>query len=1224
METKGRIILLFVIIIAFAFGVLFLMGDKIADYENEYSIDNQVLVNATSDSIVYYDSESDSYQAHIYGNGVNLETDEGDYQLYAEATDFKVEPYSFTLEWLDDREVEFNIYIKKDGEKTYLSDLTDEEFKELNFTTNMEDQFIGFYYDHKLNAVGIDAVGYDIVTKGIECIGSQKDYILSCGQQTFSYSQAVNEQNLSVLISDNNVEYSGEDLSYIDPTVTLSSYSGGGSSTCVAWDTYSSDYQVDNEPGGTNQLLVGLDEKTNGVEIWRCYVYFDTTSLSTDYDITGVEFEYNVNYIDDAYSSSTCDNYEAHKMDEDDCDDWTPNDQDEMECMYDAIDDGSEYADDSSVDEDWNTFDFDSGANSQLESDVASGHNFFVGLMGFSSVENADEDCYMEVWNDDRVVENPKLVVQYTVDNTAPVTTATATADGDPYSYNTWSWYNVINTLSCSDDDSGCDYTKYCNVGSCIPSSTYSSPVTISSEGTTYFRYRSWDNMGNEESIKQQKIKIDKTDPVTVASGVGATSGNVYLFNGETSAEAINITLTMSDYPSGMNFMKYCIDTDNTCTPDIYNNIPDGGSAVTFEDNLEGTSYVRYLSRDNAGRETDVENKTILINTHDNITLNAPEDNSLLDDTPLEFNVSYFALNDEYNFTNITINLWDGNDTLYNQTTKVVTGSDNSTLINVTIIDVDEYTWNAEACKTNSTGSVFCEFAENNRSFSWGFDASNTTYNPTAYETDTQQFNVSIDISFEVLSSLPTLIYDNSSYTGSGICTATGETEAGVTTSTCNLTATIDIPLVTSGDAQNKSFYWDITLIDSLGASLDLTTDPEEQEISKIIIGEKGGIYDGDDFLAIYSYWENDSSSLSTDLELSIPLYLGSGSVTRDLLYTSPSPSDAYNFSVASDQNSLEFKTGDGVIEYSSSSENTNVRYYYLTESSLSNQTTLISLYNLPAVDTTNFIVKGYYADYEAIGNAIVHVNRFYTGEGTEKEVQQIRLDYTGEGVGYFIEGEVEYSFTITKNGSLIDSISRAPVVCELDSSGNCILEFIVGIDTGNAFSDFEGMEGVEYSINYDEENSLVSFIYIDTLGTANYGKLEIWKRNSNGADSLLNSSILYSSAGTIALPLDNELEGNFYAKAFISRSPAEVVTIFNIILEGFTQALGKTGLLWTFFILLALGVLGLSLGNPATAVIMLVAGYIFLFLLGIGGISILSIIIIITLGIIISWLIRS
>jgi len=117
---------------------------------------------------------------------------------------------------------------------------------------------------------------------------------------------------------------------------------------------------------------------------------------------------------------------------------------------------------------------------------------------------------------------NSTTVTNVTIDTTPPTTTATAVKDdGSSYTFGTWTNSSYINvTLSCS-DSVGCDTIQYCTDtdNTCNPNITYSSPVQITTEGTSYIRFRSNDTAGNLETTKSETIKIDTILPaITINS----------------------------------------------------------------------------------------------------------------------------------------------------------------------------------------------------------------------------------------------------------------------------------------------------------------------------------------------------------------------------------------------------------------------------------------------------------------------------------------------------------------------------------------------------------------------------------------------------------------------------------------------------------------------------------------------------------------------------------
>jgi hypothetical protein len=89
-----------------------------------------------------------------------------------------------------------------------------------------------------------------------------------------------------------------------------------------------------------------------------------------------------------------------------------------------------------------------------------------------------------------------------------------------------WFTSDVLVTLFATDDVSGVDQTEYSLDNSTWV--TYTSPFTVSDEGTTILYVRSTDNVGNVESTAARTIEMDKTPPEADAGddqtvNVGAT-----------------------------------------------------------------------------------------------------------------------------------------------------------------------------------------------------------------------------------------------------------------------------------------------------------------------------------------------------------------------------------------------------------------------------------------------------------------------------------------------------------------------------------------------------------------------------------------------------------------------------------------------------------------------------------------------------------------------------
>ncbi len=135
----------------------------------------------------------------------------------------------------------------------------------------------------------------------------------------------------------------------------------------------------------------------------------------------------------------------------------------------------------------------------------------------------------------------------FNYDATAPVTSATGVkADGSSYTFGVQASTAYVNvTLSCADTGgSGCSVTQYCTdtANTCTPTTTYSAPVQITYQGTSYIRYYSNDSLNNIESTASQTIILN-TPPalsnivLSSTSGLNLTSDNLTVSFTATDAE---------------------------------------------------------------------------------------------------------------------------------------------------------------------------------------------------------------------------------------------------------------------------------------------------------------------------------------------------------------------------------------------------------------------------------------------------------------------------------------------------------------------------------------------------------------------------------------------------------------------------------------------------------------------------------------------------------------
>ena len=163
-------------------------------------------------------------------------------------------------------------------------------------------------------------------------------------------------------------------------------------------------------------------------------------------------------------------------------------------------------------------------------------------------------------------------------------------------------------TFGISDDKSGVKsesvqisdgsntYTPTCSDGSC--SYTFTSALD---DGSYTFTISASDNVGNSASAKIENYVIDTVKPDTTDDAPTGWQNS-----------DVTITLTPSDPEpsSGLEWTKYCTDTNNTCDPASgIDYDPDSKPQIS----AQGITYFRYASKDKAGNIQDTVSREIKI-----------------------------------------------------------------------------------------------------------------------------------------------------------------------------------------------------------------------------------------------------------------------------------------------------------------------------------------------------------------------------------------------------------------------------------------------------------------------------------------------------------------------------------------------------------------------------------------------------------------------------------
>jgi hypothetical protein len=315
-----------------------------------------------------------------------------------------------------------------------------------------------------------------------------------------------------------------------------------------------------------------------------------------------------------------------------------------------------------------------------------------------------------------------------------------------------------------------------------------------------------------------------------------------------------------------------------------------------------------------------------------------------------------------------------------------------------------------------------------------GFNLESFNYSSSAFETANERFtlNVSYDVNYYTSSSA-TLIYDGTSYSA-------GKTSSG---NNSFFSVNIDIPTVTS--AQNKSFYWNVSLIQSGGTRETYYTDIFNQTVNPIFLTLCNAT-NNVRYINFTFRDESNNNAMSAATDLSTwTYYLGNGTKTKELIFTNTTANPSYAFCFTPKDRSLNV-----VLEYYQYSANSFPQRQYYISGTLTNTTTNQVLYLLNASQGiySTFITNNPSAN--VISGVTVKIYREISGSNVL--ISQGLTDSAGSAT-FWLNPNYEHTIIFSKIGYATQTLTVRPtqsvytVIMGGGSSNASFAQYLAGIN---------------------------------------------------------------------------------------------------------------------------------------------------------------------------------
>lgn len=406
------------------------------------------------------------------------------------------------------------------------------------------------------------------------------------------------------------------------------------------------------------------------------------------------------------------------------------------------------------------------------------------------------------------------------------------------------------------------------------------------------------------------------------------------------------------------------------------------------------------------------------------------------------------------------------------------------------------YTWNAFICDS----AAECSFMANNRTFTLGLVTDSVTYqNPIqSGALNNIEFNFSVGSGATFTSAF--LVYNGTNYS---------TTLTQINSTFYRAFSSFTTPTVTSAATKNFFLY----LTSSMGAAQTQTL---TQNVTTLLIDDCSAY---SLVLLNYTLYDEDSLSIinptlyNSTIRVDVSIFNVGGDV---LVGNFSRVYNVTNEAIVCIDNSLANSTFkmNAVAEYSADTYAT--EYYNIQQKSITNNSIplKIPLYIILSARIKNFLIT--YRDTFSLPqtDVLVQISRQYVGAGELRTIEIPKTGPDGKTSAALVQHDVVYTFTVTRNNSVLATFSNVVVACQNEVINECNINLKELFGTQD-YGSIPNIADFRYTASLDRDARTIAVNYVIPSGSTALVQINGTKADRFGTNQACTDSIL-SSMGVL------------------------------------------------------------------------------------------------------------